>query len=80
MTASAGTDLSADDLKRILGEIEDAKVLEILNLNPTEVDLEEAAEWAVGDGDIIDRQGHPLTGKAARIFDILMRDGEADER
>ncbi|MCR4282454.1 MAG: hypothetical protein NUV72_05445 [Bauldia sp.] len=71
---------NADDLRRILGDLDDAKVLEILKLSPTEPELEEAAEWAAGDGDILDRSGHHLVGTVARIFDILIRDEEPENR
>jgi hypothetical protein len=47
--ASAGR----DDLRQILGDIEDAKILKILALMPTLADLEEAAAWAAGDGDVL---------------------------
>ena len=70
--ASAGR----DDLRHILGDIEDAKILEILALRPTLADLEEAAAWAAGDGDVLARSGHSLTATAAEIVDILTADDE----
>lgn len=63
-----------DDLRRILGDIDDAKVVEILALKPTLADLEEAAIWATGDGDILAKGGRPLGGVAAAIVDILTAD------
>lgn len=68
--------VSRDDLHRILGEIDDAKVMTILALNPSLADLEEAAIWATGDGDVLARDGRPLSGVAADIFDILTADEE----
>ena len=60
-----------DDLRRILGEIDEAKVIEILSLNPTLAELEQAAIWATGDGDILAKAGRPLAGAATEIFDIV---------
>lgn len=68
--------IRADELKSIVGDIDEAKVIEILKLNPSVAELEEAAVWAAGDGDVLDKQGRPLTGTAALIFDILTADEE----
>lgn len=71
---------TAEDLRAILGELDEAKVMEILALRPTIADLEEAAVWSVGNGDILGKQGKPLTGVAARVCDIVMRDEWQEER
>ncbi len=71
---------TVDDVRRIVGEIEDAKTVAILALRPTMADLEQAALWAVGNGDFLARQGHPLTGVAAAIFDLLTADEDEDVR
>lgn len=65
-----------DELKHVLGEVEDAKTLEILALKPTVAELEEAMLWAEGEGDTLGKAGHPLTGRAAEVYDILIRDEE----
>jgi hypothetical protein len=67
-----------DELRSILGDVDDATTLEILGLNPTVADLEEAVMWASGRGDILGKQGRPLTGIAAQIFDILARDEQEE--
>jgi hypothetical protein len=69
-----------DDLKRVLADLDDSRALEILALTPTVAEVEEAALWASGLGNTLDRAGHPLVGNAARIFDILIRDQEEPER
>jgi len=68
-----------DDLKRVIADLDDAAALEILALSPTVAEIEEAALWASGEGDRLDRAGHPLTGTVAEIFDILVRDREEPE-
>ena len=63
---------SHDDLTRILGEVDDAKIVEILALKPTLQEVEEAALWATGDGDVLSKDGHPLNGVVAAIVDIMI--------
>jgi hypothetical protein len=60
-----------DELRAIAGNLDDDKVLDILNLQPTAAELEQAVVWASGDGDVLARSGHPLTGRVAEIVEIL---------
>jgi hypothetical protein len=69
-----------DDLRRIIADIDDEVALEILALSPTVAEVEEAALWAEGEGDVVDRAGHPLSGTAAKIYDILMQIEDQPER
>jgi hypothetical protein len=71
-----GAAATHDDLLRIVGDIDEREALEILALNPTIAEIEEAAVWAVGDGDVLAKTGRPLTGIAAEIFEILTADEE----
>ncbi len=71
-----GQPASHDDLTRILGEVDDAKIIEILALKPTLQDLEEAPLWLTGDGDVLAKEGHPLGGVVAAIVDIMISDEE----
>ena len=75
-----GTEVAAgrDDLKRILGELDDSKVVEILALKPTLPELEEAAMWAAGNGDVLAKSGRPLGRVAAMIVDIMTADEEEE--
>jgi hypothetical protein len=68
--------ISTDELRRILGDIEESRLLAILALRPTIAEVEEAALWNAGSGDLVSRAGHPLTGVAAQIFEILAVDDE----
>lgn len=65
-----------NDLLRLVADLDDSKALEILALGPTVAEAEEAALWAAGNGDILAQAGHPLTGIAAQIFEILTADEE----
>jgi hypothetical protein len=67
---------SYDELRRILGDIDEAKAIKILALGPTVAELEQAAMWAAGEGDGLARSGHPLTGLVAVMLDIITADEE----
>ncbi len=71
---------TADDLRRILGELEDPKVIEILELNPEVADLEEAAMCMAGDHDVLAKSGHHVSATAGKIVEILTADEEDEER
>lgn len=68
--------VSRGDLTRLLGDIDEAKVIDILRLEPSLADLEEAAIWIAGDGDVLAKSGRPLAGVVASIVDILTADEE----
>ncbi len=77
---ASGDLANVDDVRRIVGELDDAKAVAILALRPTITELEQAALWAVGSGDVLAKQGQPLTGVAAAIFDLLTADEDEDVR
>ena len=67
-----------DDAKRLLGDTDARKIAEVLAVQPTIWELEQAAIWHRGDGDVLGKTGRSLSGKAARIFEILAADDEDD--
>ena len=77
-TPSTTLTASRHDLRRILGELSDPKLIEILELNPTVADLEEATMCMAGDHDVLARSGHPISAAAGRIVEILREDEEED--
>lgn len=78
-STQAGPDsaVTQEDLARLVGELDERKTLDILALKPSLAELEEAAIWAEGDGDVLAKIGHPLAGVVAQIVDILAADEEA---
>jgi hypothetical protein len=72
--------ISEDALRALVGDLNDAKVIEILNLQPTLAELEEALVWASGDGDVLGKQGRPMSGTVAAIVEILTADEEEEPR
>ncbi len=70
--------LGVDEVKQIVGDIDDAKTIEILELRPTVVEFEEAAAWVSGNSEILGKAGRPLTGDGAQIVDILTADEDEE--
>ena len=68
--------VTREDLLRLVGDLDERKTLDILALKPALGELEEAAIWAAGDGDVIAKMGRPLAGLVAQIVDILTADEE----
>ncbi len=66
-----------DDVKRILGHLDDEKLVEIVALRPTLKDVEEASLWLAGDADVFGK-GMTLKATAARIVEILTADEEEE--
>lgn len=66
---------ASDDVTRILGTLDTAKLLEIMALQPTIPDVEEASLWLAGDSDIFGA-GRPLKPVAGEIVAILTADEE----
>lgn len=76
---SGGTSTVAthDDITSILGEIDQAKLIEIISLQPTIADIEEALVWLSGDADVFGA-AEPVKGKASDIITILTEDEEEE--
>lgn len=65
---------SAEEIRHMAGPVTDHTIAEILGLLPTAEELEVAVVYAQGEGDIAGTEGHELSGKPARIYEILARD------
>jgi len=68
-----------DDIRRIVGNVDEAQLLDILALRPTIVDVEEASLWLAGDSDVFG-SGQPLKPVAGDIVAILTADEEDEPR
>lgn len=73
------------DVTQHLGAINDHTVAEILTVNPDIESLEDVALRLAQEDDVMGDARKPLSGVAARIYDIVMRDplyagDERDER
>lgn len=76
-TQERDTLAGADDIKRIIGDLDDAKLLDILALRPTILDVEKSFMWLSGDSDVFGA-GQPLGGVAGDIIAILTTDEEEE--
>jgi hypothetical protein len=61
------------DVRDVLGDMDDAKMLAIIALRPTVADLEEASMWLAGDTDVFGA-GRPLKDVASQIVALLSED------
>ena len=69
---------TADDIRRVLGTLDEAKLLDIVALRPTILDVEEASVWLAGDTDIFGA-GQPLKPVAGEVVAILTVGEEEEE-
>ena len=65
-----------DDVRHVLGDVEDHVITEILSVRPTYRDLSEAAIWARGDSDLAARERGELTAGALAIAEMLIQQEE----
>ena len=66
--------VSSNEVRHVVGPVNDDTVSAILKSEPTREELELVASYVRGEGSEVDRLGHPLTGKVARLYDILTAD------
>lgn len=67
-----------EDVKAILGDLDEGKILPILALQPTVTDLEDALMWLAGDLDVFEPR--PLKGIASQIVTVLTEHEEEERR
>jgi len=75
---SASRPATRDDLLHVLGELDDPKVIDILELNPSVQDLEEVTMCMAGNHDILAKSGHHVSATAGRIVEILTAEEEEE--
>ena len=75
-SADAARSAASVDIRKILGDLDDAKVADILALKPSLADLEDVAICMAGDHDVLAKSGHHVGLTAARIIELL---AEAEE-
>ena len=75
----AGGTLSAEEIRRLAGDISDARVLAILDLEVSRDELEQAVAWAEGQSDVLGELELPLSGVVSEVHEILTADEEWEE-
>jgi hypothetical protein len=66
--------VTADDVRHLAGPVSDDTLVAVLKCEPSMEELEVAATYLRGEGSAVDRLGHPMSGKVARLYDILSAD------
>jgi hypothetical protein len=69
---------TSEDIKRIIGNLDETKLMHILSLRPTVKDVEEALMWLSGDRDVFGA-GEPLKQVAGAIVAALTADQDEQE-
>jgi hypothetical protein len=65
------TPATGQQVAAIVGRIDYSKLAAIAALRPTVEEVEEAVAWATGESDVMGKSRYPLSGAAARVFEIL---------
>lgn len=65
------TQTTLQNLKLLFGDVDYRTAIEILALDPSQVELEQAALWLSGGGDILVRSGRPQSARIRAILDLL---------
>jgi hypothetical protein len=68
------------DVRKVLGELDETKVMAILALKPSLADLESAAICMAGDHDVLAKSGHHVPVVAAQIIELLAEEEQEPER
>jgi len=65
---------SFTQVRHLVGPVADDTVLAILETGASVEELEVVSGYLQGEGNDLDRVGHPLAGKVAKLYDILTAD------
>lgn len=68
------------DVRKILGDLDDAKITEILALKPSLADLDDVAVCMAGDHDVLAKSGHHVPVTAALIVELLADEEQAPDK
>ncbi len=60
-----------DDVTAVFGSIADSIVAKILATGATRADLDAVVAWISGETETLSEAGHPLSGTAAAVYEIL---------
>jgi hypothetical protein len=72
MQESARQPISADELRRILGDIDDATCARILETGATEAEVIEARQWLMADDQLGTELDRGKRGVVGEVYEILV--------
>jgi hypothetical protein len=64
-------ELSRDDIRRLIGPVDDTVAAEIIALGTTPEELAEAHAWTTSDEYLLNEGRSPPAGRAQRILELL---------
>lgn len=62
-----------DEITRLVGEVDEMTISEILATDASPTEIEQAARWAAGEA-VVRPERHELSGRAEAVYDLLMGD------
>lgn len=71
--------IDSQELRGMLGDVDDERLVEIIALRPSRADIEVALAWAAAESDVMGEARKPLTGIAAEVYEILCGDSEFED-
>ena len=71
--------ISGEEIRRLVGDIDDDKISAILAIAPRREEVEAALGWAGGETEVMSETGQHASGKVARVLEILSSDDEWEE-
>ncbi len=72
--------VTGDEIRRILGTVDDEQVTAIMATGATAAEVMEAFEWLSGEDRLGTDLDHTRRGRAGAVYEILARDIEEEER
>ncbi len=79
MQTSRSTPLSADEIRRIAGPLNDAAIARIDESGATAAELIEAQQWLEADDALATDEMRPLTGRVRMLYELLEAENELAE-
>jgi len=74
MTEDQTETVSAEEVRRLCGDVPDWKVTAILDTGADIAAIQTAVAWFAGEDDVMGEERRPLAGDAAVVYDILIAD------
>jgi hypothetical protein len=71
--------ITPDDVTSLFGELTDQQIIDIFDSGASLEELELAAAYMALEDDVMGEERKPLSGAAAEVYEIVMRDEEHPE-
>jgi hypothetical protein len=75
----AGERVTLSDIRTLAGDVDEIDAAAIIATGATRAEFEEAYLYARGEGDLLSRDGRPLAGAVAEVYEILISEEDDEE-